>query len=350
MAPGLLRRWRRFASERLDEARLLALGDLFRGVLIALATATLIVSAVGYLSALLAGGSVDAIAAGLALVATMQLGARVHQVVASVSAVSESVALVWQVLELSAPEPSFAGRAPVSEVRLHAVTFSYAEANDVLLRDVEFSAHRGEVIAIIGASGSGKSTLVKLLSGLYEPTSGVVEIRDGESSTFAAADRRARVAAVFQDFTRFQLSVRESVSGLDSNFTVDDVNIAVEAAAARDVIARMPEAIDTRLGTQFGGGLEISTGEWQRIAIARALCSARDVLVLDEPTASLDDDTATLVGSVLARQRHRTVIVMTHDPRMVAYADRTYELRGGVLVPVSGRLKEETVAGDRATN
>jgi ATP-binding cassette subfamily B protein len=179
-------------------------------------------------------------------------------------------------------------------IRLESVSFAYPGTDRRVLDSVDLALPAGTVIALVGENGAGKTTLVKLLCKMYEPTAGRILVGDTPLSRIRAADWRARLAGAFQDFFRFELPARQSV-GLGDVARVDDeraVSAAVARAGAEDVVARLPKGLDTQLGPTWPGGVEVSFGQWQKLALARGFMRERPLLlVLDEPTAALDAET-----------------------------------------------------------
>jgi ATP-binding cassette subfamily B protein len=179
-------------------------------------------------------------------------------------------------------------------IRLDRVSFSYPGTSRVVLDDVSLFLPAGAVVAVVGENGAGKTTLVKLLAKMYEPTSGSILVDGTPLARVPAEQWRARLAGAFQDFFRFEFSARHSV-GLGDVPRMDDdaaVRAAIERAGAGDVVARLPAGLDTQLGPTWPGGVEVSFGQWQKLALARGFM--RDdplLLVLDEPTAALDAET-----------------------------------------------------------
>jgi ATP-binding cassette, subfamily B, bacterial len=179
-------------------------------------------------------------------------------------------------------------------VRLEKVSFAYPGTERLVLDDVSVRLPAGVVVALVGENGAGKTTLVKLLAKLYEPLSGDIYV-DGEPLSRMRADAwRERLAGAFQDFFRFELRARHSI-GLGDVPRLDDepaVNAAVDRAGAGDVIDRLPAGLDTQLGPTWPEGVEVSFGQWQKIALARGFMRDHPLLlVLDEPTAALDAET-----------------------------------------------------------
>ena len=171
-------------------------------------------------------------------------------------------------------------------IRLEHVSFAYPGTDRLVLQDVSLDLPAGTVIAIVGENGAGKSTLVKLLCKLYEPTSGRILVDGADLARVPADEWRARLAGAFQDFFRFELLARQSV-GLGDVPRLDDdpaVLAAVDRAGATDVVDRLAAGLDTQLGPTWPDGVEVSFGQWQKIALARGFM--RDgplLLVLDEP-------------------------------------------------------------------
>jgi ATP-binding cassette subfamily B protein len=185
--------------------------------------------------------------------------------------------------------------SPGTDIRLENVSFAYPGTDRRVLEDVSLVLPAGAVVALVGENGAGKSTLVKLLCKLYEPTEGRIVVGAGVPLAEVRADRwRRHLSGAFQDFFRFELPARQSI-GLGDLPRMDD-DAAVRAAVARggadDVVARLPHGLATQLGVTWPGGVEVSFGQWQKLALARAFMRERPLLlVLDEPTAALDAET-----------------------------------------------------------
>jgi ATP-binding cassette subfamily B protein len=179
-------------------------------------------------------------------------------------------------------------------IQLDHVSFSYPGTSRVVLDDVSLNLPAGAVIAIVGENGAGKTTLVKLLAKMYEPSSGAILVDGTPLARMPADGWRARLAGAFQDFFRFEFLARHSV-GLGDAPRMDDeaaVRRAVGRAGADDVIERLPSGLDTQLGPTWPDGVELSFGQWQKLALARGFMRERPLLlVLDEPTAALDAET-----------------------------------------------------------
>jgi ATP-binding cassette subfamily B protein len=253
--------------------------------------------------------------------------------------------LAW--LEDYAASVAAAGDLPVPAVlhrgiRLEHVSFAYPGTSRVVLDDVSVTLPAGAVIAIVGENGAGKTTLVKLLAKMYEPACGAILVDDTPLARVPAGEWRARLAGAFQDFFRFEFSAGHTV-GLGDIPRLDDgpaVAAAVDRAGAADVVARLALGLDTQLGPTWPGGVELSFGQWQKLALARGFM--RDgplLLVLDEPTAALDSETEHALFERYAAMARgngggRITILVSHRFSTVRMADLIVVLDGARLVEV----------------
>jgi ATP-binding cassette subfamily B protein len=179
-------------------------------------------------------------------------------------------------------------------IRLQGVSFAYPGTDRLVLDSVDLELPAGAVVALVGENGAGKTTLVKLLCKLYEPTAGEILVDGAPLSRMRAEEWRSRLAGAFQDFFRFELPARHSVGVGDVPRRDDEraVVAAVGRAGAEDVVERLPNGLETQLGHTWPGGVEVSFGQWQKVALARGFMRDRPLLlVLDEPTAALDAET-----------------------------------------------------------
>jgi len=227
------------------------------------------------------------------------------------------------------------------------VTFSYPGSERVALRDVSMRVEPGEVVALVGANGSGKTTLAKLLAGLYLPSAGRV-CWDGKDTR--EVDRREvldHTAIVFQDFMQYALSAGDNIAlgrHERASDTAGIVRAAEQAGADRDISA-LPEGYETLLGPAFIDGTDLSTGQWQRLALARTFFRDAPLVILDEPTAALDakaeHELFARIGELFAE---RSVLLISHRFSTVRSADRIYVLNEGRVVE-SGTHEELVAAG-----
>jgi len=176
-------------------------------------------------------------------------------------------------------------------IRFAGVAFRYPGTHSDVLRDVDLDLRAGTTVALVGENGAGKTTLVKLLCRFYEPTDGTIAVDGLDLARIPPERWRAQIAAGFQDFVRLEVVARESV-GVGDLAAIEDrraVAAAVGRAAAGDVIETLPDGLDALLGVSHGDGVELSGGQWQKIALARAMMRERPLLlILDEPTSALD--------------------------------------------------------------
>ena len=228
--------------------------------------------------------------------------------------------------------------APIrSGIRFEGVGFRYPEAERWAVRNLDLEIRAGEVVALVGENGAGKTTIVKLLSRLYDPVEGRITVDGIDLRAFALDDLRGRIALILQDFVRYSFTAAENIEvGLIAEAgNAPRVADAAARALADRVIARLPQGYGQPLGRRFKDGVELSGGEWQKMAIARAYMRDGAVLVLDEPTAALD---ARAEYEVFRRfrdlSRGRTCLIISHRFSTVRMADR-------ILVLEEGRVAEQ---------
>src|SRR5215207_6688902 len=233
-----------------------------------------------------------------------------------------------------------AGR-PAAGIRLRGVRFAYPGGAPVL-DGVDLDIPAGTSLAIVGQNGAGKTTLAKLLCRLYDPQGGAVEIDGTDLRELDLDGWRGRLAAVFQDFIRFELPLRDNVAPAG---TPDADILAALAEAGADGLADL----DTVLARGYSGGIDLSGGQWQRVALARALCAVRrgaGVVLLDEPTAQLDvRGEAEIFDRILAATRHCTTILISHRFSTVRHADRICVLEGGRVVELGSHAELLALGG-----
>jgi ATP-binding cassette subfamily B protein len=234
-------------------------------------------------------------------------------------------------------------------IRFERVSFAYPGTQRLVLEDVNLDLPAGAVIAVVGENGAGKSTLVKLLSKLYEPTSGRILVDGADLGRMHADHWRARLTGAFQDFFRFEFKARHTVGVGDVPRLEDGpaVVTAVGRAGADDVVVKLKAGLETQLGPTWPGGVEVSFGQWQKLALARGFMRDHPLLlVLDEPTAALDAETehalferyaATATGEgahEVVRADGRITILVSHRFSTVRMADIIVVLDGARVVEV----------------
>ncbi len=240
-------------------------------------------------------------------------------------------------------------------IRLEGVSFAYPGTDRLVLEDVDLELPAGAVVAVVGENGAGKTTLVKLLCKLYTPTSGRVLVDDVDLARLPADGWRARLAGAFQDFFRFELRAQHTV-GVGDVPRLDDrpaVSTAVTRAGADDVVEQLIAGLETQLGPTWPDGVEVSFGQWQKLALARGFMRERPLLlVLDEPTAALDAETEHALferyaaaargdaeDEVGGAKDGRITVLVSHRFSTVRMADLIVVLDGARVVEV-GRHEE----------
>jgi ATP-binding cassette subfamily B protein len=230
-------------------------------------------------------------------------------------------------------------------IRLDRVSFAYPGTSRLVLDDVSLTLPAGAVIAIVGENGAGKTTLVKLLTKMYEPDSGAIFLDSTPLSRVSTVDWRSRLAGAFQDFFRFEFRAGHTV-GLGDVPRLDHqpaITAAIDRAGAADVVARLASGLDTQLGPTWPSGVDLSFGQWQKLALARGFMRDEPLLlVLDEPTAALDAETehalferyATAARSPGAASTGRVTILVSHRFSTVRMADLIVVLDGSRVAEV----------------
>jgi len=264
--------------------------------------------------------------------------------------------------ELPKPAPEYPSTTGEAGIRFDNVGFKYPAAPNGngkppnpedekwALRGVSFFVPRGQSVALVGQNGAGKTTLIKLLTRLYDPTEGRVLIDGVDLRDWDGAKLRERVAVIFQDFNEYQMDVRENVGvgSLPHMSEEERIARAAERGGADEVVKGLAEGFGTKLGKWAHDGVELSGGQWQKIALARAFMREEaDILVLDEPTAALD---AEAEHAVFERFRTlaagRTTFLISHRFSTVRMADRILVIEGGHILE-DGSHKELVAAGQR---
>ncbi|HEY7076270.1 MAG TPA: ABC transporter ATP-binding protein [Solirubrobacteraceae bacterium] len=295
--------------------------------------------------------------AGAALIAIRLLAGRIQTLFTGVSALFESSLFMRDLNEFMARapvsrpelEPARPAAGPLEELRAESVSFRYPGTDRDVLSDVSLTIRAGEVIALVGENGSGKTTLAKLLAQMFEPEHGRVAWNGADCRELDPATIRPQIGVIFQDYVRYQLLARENI-GLGRPELVDDIERVLDAAhraGAHEHLASLPDGYETTLGKEFFGGYDLSGGQWQRVALARLFFRDAPLLILDEPTASLDARSEHRVFERVQELAHgRSVLLISHRFSTVRSADRIYVLDGGRVIE-AGSHDELVALGGR---
>ena len=280
--------------------------------------------------------------AGAALVAIRLLAGQVQSGFSGVQAIFESGQFIDDLDGFLTLAPAAEGGsreiAPPTDflrIRADAVSFSYPGRNALALQAANIEINRGEVVALVGENGSGKTTLAKVIAGLYEPGSGAVRWDGTDIRTFRPDLFRERIAIIFQDFVRYALSAEENIAVARPDDDIDQAAIreAAKIADADSFLSALPAGYQTPLSRRFTGGHELSGGQWQKVAIARAFYRNAPLVIIDEPTAALDARAEyELFSSLHEVLRGRSALIISHRFSTVRTADRIYVLDHGRVV------------------
>ncbi len=353
LASFLRTRYDRLYDERIDELRQLARRRTGRSLLGSLAQSAVTVGTIAMLSWLYVSNRMSLAAAGTAVFGLYQLANQLRALNSSATSLYESTLFIrdYSSFLTLEPEAAVGERKPpptgFERLTVEDVSFTYPESDRPAVDGVSLEIGRGEIVALVGENGSGKTTLAKMLAGLYRPESGRILWDDVDLATVDAEELRRSVAVIFQDFERYLLPARENV-GLGRKERIEDFDGIVDAARRADAdefLSTLPEGYETMLGREFSGGFDLSIGQWQRIALARAFFRDAPFVILDEPTASLD----ARAESRLFERMHellegRSVVLISHRFSSVRSADRIYVLHEGRVVEHGSH--EELMAED----
>ena len=335
-------RYEGLARERLAQLKIFLNRRLVVGFIGSLATAVGTAAALGALALLLSNGRIDASTAVTAAVAMWMLSGRLSMITGSFGKLVEAgmflddyrhfLALGEAGRDPIPLEPRGATPPPFGGLRVEDVRFRYPSGTHDVVENIDLEIQPGEIVALVGENGSGKTTLIKLICQLYRPAAGRILWGGRDASAVGAATVRDEMTVIFQDYIQYHLQARDNITlgridRADGDAAVED---AARRSGAHDFLTRLPEGYDTRLGVEFLGGSELSVGQWQRLALARAFFRGGDFLVLDEPTAALDPRAeAELFAQMRALAAGKAVLLVSHRFSTVRSADRIYVMQNG---------------------
>ena len=299
----------------------------------------------------LAGGSIGVSAFGTVVYALTRLTLTSQSVMDMIGRSLRDSARAAHLIEFllrdeGRPVRPEAGDDVSGTITARGVTFTYPGAAAASVTDVDLSIPRGDTVALVGANGAGKTTLAKLLLGLYAPTGGEVCRGTIDTRTAAKEQIRERTSAVFQNFQRYQMTLRENLTLADVTAGADETALrrALTEGGVRSELWRTQYGLDLMLSREFGER-DLSLGEWQRLAIARGLFRSHDTVVLDEPTASIDPlEESALYERFIEVCAGRTAIIVTHRLGSARFADRVLVMENGRIVE-TGTHDELIAAG-----
>jgi ATP-binding cassette subfamily B protein len=282
-----------------------------------------------------------------ALTALWLLSTRVQLMGYLLNNIGENVLYLLDLRTFSVPDiaETASPAVPLESLRLERVDFAYPESDRTVLHDVTVTLKAGEIVALVGLNGSGKTTLAKLLAGLYEPDSGRL-LYNGEPVDDPTVLQES-TAVLFQDFVRYKLSALDNITfgRPEAPVRLEHAQRAARYAGAHDFLSALPEGYETLLAKEFAKGVDLSLGQWQRLALARAFYRDAPFVILDEPTASLDPQAeAELFERIRELFAGRTVLLISHRFSSVRSADRIYVLDEGRLIEHG--THESLLAGD----
>jgi ATP-binding cassette subfamily B protein len=274
--------------------------------------------------------------------AILQVSANLQQIFVNASGVADQALFLTDLLGFFAMEPTVKSKPnaikiprPIRHgVEFRNVSFAYPGTTRLVLKDFNFHLRPGERVALIGENGQGKTTIVKLITRLYDPTEGQILIDGVDLRDYDMEDLCHEIGVIFQDFMRYEMTARDNIAvgRIEERDRLDKIQAAARMSLADEVIARLSGGFDQQLGRRFEGGVDLSGGEWQRMALARAYLRDAQLLILDEPTAALDARSEQEVFQRFAElTKGKMALLISHRFSTVKMTDRIVVLSHGVL-------------------
>ncbi len=334
--------------ERLFRQRIIDVRDNVRlrmryGAASAVVTASVTIAALILLLAFVRTGRLSLSDAAVAVGAVVLVAGRIRGLIGSTGSLYEGALFLEDFTGFVADRDRYVEATdqpttvtvPFSEIRFDRVGFTYPSRTEPSLHDISLSLRHGEVVALVGENGSGKTTLTKLLAGLYRPTTGTIRWDGVDAANVPLEELREQATVIFQDFARYFLTAHENIaiSRTSDLHDRDLVRRAALRAGADGFLEQLPDGYDSLLGPSFVGGSDLSTGQWQRIALARAYFRDAPLLILDEPTAALDPRGEYEIFQQVRRlAAGHCVVLVSHRFSSVRAADRIVVLDQGQIV------------------
>lgn len=298
---------------------------------------------IGYISIGTVRGTTTVGDIALFLIIFPQSFSLIQNISSGISILYHNNIFINSIFELIDLKPSFTSTDdPVSiptdkelDLELEDVSFTYPHAKKPTLSNINIKIPSGKIIAIVGLNGAGKSTLIKLLCRLYDPISGSLKLGKTDIRKFEMEAYRKQLSAVFQDFSKYNVSAADNIrfGDLDKKYEEENIIAASKNSGAHNFIEKFPKGYQTMMGRLFEDGHEVSIGQWQKLAIARALYSESRFIILDEATSALDAIAEQeLFDSFRMHIGNRAALIISHRHSAVKHADYIYVLSGGAIV------------------
>jgi ATP-binding cassette subfamily B protein len=327
-------------AQRLKMARKNALNEM---ISIVVGTSGLF-ACIGYICVSTANGTSTVGDISLFLVIFPQLFAVMQALSGGISTLYQNSIFLNNIFELfdlrsDFPEPEQPLPVPNhnnADLAIENVRFTYPHATDRALEDVTLQIPAGKIVAVVGLNGAGKTTLIKLLSRLYDPSEGLIKLGGIDIRRFNSEEYRKQISVVFQDFGKYNVSVTDNIrfGNIDDPLSEEKIRISAMKSGAHDFIKKFPSGYETIMGRIFEDGHEVSIGQWQKLAIARAFYSESRFLIFDEATSALDAKSEKeLFESLREHIGNRGILVISHRLSAVKHADHIY-------VMADGRIKQ----------
>jgi ATP-binding cassette subfamily B protein len=275
--------------------------------------------------------------------AIQQASSNLQQVFSTASGIADQALFLTDLIAFFEMQPTVQSNpngvpapAPIrSGFEFRNVSFAYPGTERTVLKNFNLTLSPGERIALIGENGQGKTTVVKLITRLYDPTEGQILLDGIDLREYSLADLHRNIGVIFQDFMRFEMTARENIAvgRIDQPHQQSDIELAARKSLADTVVSKLAGGYDQMLGRRFEGGVELSGGEWQKMALARAYLRDAQLLILDEPTAALDARSELEVFERFAELTEgKMALLISHRFSTVRMADRIVVLSGGRLI------------------
>jgi ATP-binding cassette subfamily B protein len=288
--------------------------------------------------------------------AIMQAMSNIQQAFSTASGVADQALFLTDLIAFFEMKPRVESKAnglrtprPIQRgFEFRNVSFAYPGTDRRVLKDFNFTLEPGERIALIGENGQGKTTLVKLITRLYDPTAGQILLDGVDLREYDLNDLHGEMGVIFQDFMRYEMTARENIAvgRIERPHSPGEIELAAHKSLADEVIAKLQGGYEQMLGRRFDGGVDLSGGEWQKLALARAYLRDAQLLILDEPTASLDARSEMEVFERFAELTEgKMALLISHRFSTVRMADRIVVLEGGRLVEAGNHSQLMALGG-----